>query len=269
MLKVKKYKSPNSGIYGVTHPVTLQESEQPESITYKNEINLLENDIIHYKLISVYDDKVVYDLKIDIEDIKSQSSYDEQTLWAIDDAFLNNNKYADNIVVPSGVYRNVFSQTVLGKTQFVDYAFGFGLSPLKIFIPSAQSTINDIYILICEGGLNVTDPQINVVVEGDIQSENIDFTNKSLLVDAITISASNNSPVAGDDINITINAPGNVGYVYVQPLVGIVNKTRVKMTNGVGNVTIKTDSLSSGDEVDIKFGYRYFTNVVRYTKTLG
>ncbi len=279
MLKVKKFNTNvHPGYYGSIHKTEyIIEGDKPENNVFKHIFSSTGN-VINYQLISVQDNKKVVDFNIDLDIIKSSPSFDEQTLWAIDDNFVEQNKYLDNVSVPANVFKNTFAQTVVGKTSIQATEYEMGLLPIKIFVPSNTSSVEDIYILVTEPSDVLPDfitkweiPFVSEI-EGttDISTITDLASDRSVLVDAITISPSIQSPTAGQDIVVTVTvADSSVQYVYVQPIVGIVNKTKIKLTNGVGTVTIKTDTLDSGDEVDIKFGYRYFTNVVRYTKTLG
>lgn len=274
MLKIKKYNNDiNSSLYGLIHHVKTDGYEDPnipENFTFNHDFSN-DGDVIKYQLKSVLDDTLIFDLSINLQDIKDNISFDEQTLWAVDDSFIKENKYKQNVVVPPTAIINVFSKTIVGKTSISEPTSNYALLPIKIFVPKADSSIQDIYILLVEPGLlpELQTPFISTITgTTDIETVQITPTTRSVLVSPINVSPNTDSPVAGDDIVISLTA-SNVNYVYVQPIVGIVNKTKVKLTNGTGTVTIKTDSLNSGDEVDIKFGYRYFSNIARYTKTLG
>ncbi len=275
MLKIKKY---TNGVtdYGFFHSVSQEFSaeESPENFIFENNFSSDANSI-RYKLISVADNKVVYDFTINLQDIKDLVSFSDQTLWAINDVFAKENKYKENVQVPPVQLVNVFSYTHLNRGGFAKPPFIE--TPIKIFVPSVDSNVDDVYVLLLD---NVPYSQEStpedltvkhvVQITGTTDIETITLTNPSQLVDNISVTSATESVAAGDDINLTITCTNpDVNYVYVDALVGSPNKSIVKLTNGTGNLVVKTNTLSSGDEVLIKFGYKYFTGITRYTKVLG
>ncbi len=274
MLKVKKYTNSVTD-YGIYYSVesVFEEEDSPQNYVFENNFTS-DGDSIRYKLISVTDNnKVIYDFIINLQDIKNLNSFSEQTLWAVNDEFAKQNKFKESVQVPALNLVNVFNHTYADRSGFAKEPFLE--TPFKIFVPSTEAAAEDIYILLVDNHPYSEDPENltikNVVnITGTTDIETITLTNPSVLVDNISVTSTTSSPVAGDDINLTITCSNpDVDYVYVNALVGTPNKAIVKLTNGTGNLLIKTDTLSSGDEVLIKFGYKYFTGVTRYTKVLG
>jgi hypothetical protein len=46
--------------------------------------------------------------------------------------------------------------------------------------------------------------------------------------------------------------------VYIEPIIGNVNKTRVDLINGIGNITVSSAGLNAGDIIRIKAGWKWW-----------
>ena len=86
----------------------------------------------------------------------------------------------------------------------------------------------------------------------------------------ITATTTSVTPAAGDTIPVTVTcADTKLDTIYLEGIHGVLNRTEVVMTNGVGTFNILTNTMSSGDIVDVKIGHKLFSNLVRFTQTLA
>jgi hypothetical protein len=88
-------------------------------------------------------------------------------------------------------------------------------------------------------------------------------------VDLITDIECTTQEVSSNMIKVAVSVSNTkITQIYLEPICGILDRTVVNLTNGVGSFTILTNTLSAGDVVYIKVGYKHFSNVTTYTKTI-
>jgi hypothetical protein len=219
----------------------------------------------------------VLDFEIPLGIIKQNPAFADQTLWVIKDSLLEkytkSNSFDGEYVVERYVLTqqdllNVAAATFISKDPNIfkeDYNNYY--SPIRIFVPSKNSTVDDLTIVFLKEQIPTVGSFVNASESNPAAVETIQ-TWKNLLA---TITVTGPTTVSADevvDLNIACSNT-SVTEVFVEPVIGATNKTRIFLDNGQGTLKVNTSGLSSGDTVDIKFGYKYFTGISRYTKTVS
>jgi hypothetical protein len=216
----------------------------------------------------------VLDFEIPFNAITENSAFGDQTLWTIKDTTLKSwaapgsNETYRQILTKDDII-NVGATTLISKdsTIFKEEYNNF-YSPIRIFVPSKSSTVNDVTFICAAGHPIPEDSKHHTdLVHNPIPTQQI-ASWKDLLA---TITATGPSTVNADEVvDLTITcSDASLTEVFVEPVIGATNKTRVLLNNGQGVLKVNTFGLDSGDEINIKFGYKYFTGISRYTKTVS
>lgn len=244
---------------------------QPVAQNIKISISKVENSIL-VSVLNKDTDNTVFDVEIPFDSIKNNSSFAAQTLWCISDSIIPQYTYIDystserHVVKPEELV-NMFSTTLLTQEKFIAQPkFSSYRSPVRIFVPFKEATIDDVYIV----GMPATplDRPVELNVELDMPEADVIETWKDL-VSVITVTGP--TTVNADEIiDLTIQSSDlSVEEIYVEPVSGFVNKNRVALTNGVGTLKVNCLGLEAGDKIDIKLGYKYLTGMTRYIKSIS
>jgi hypothetical protein len=141
------------------------------------------------------------------------------------------------------------------------------LCPFRIFITNADGDFTNFEYLTLD---SVTDnePRTSIQVNSpNTQNGNKEWKN---LFSSISTSTEQTTVNVGDTITVEVqSSDANLDIVYLEPICGIVDRTRVNLTNGIGTFNILTSSLKTGDIIDVKINHRSYTGVGRFTKTLS
>jgi hypothetical protein len=166
-----------------------------------------------------------------------------------------------------------FASTYINKGNFFDKANN-GSSLYQIFVPFTEGAdmTNFSYRIMVDGTqygpvgktlpfeFDPTSPAIN-----DVQSEPVRPID---LISPITMTGPS---TANADSSITVNfetTPG-VSYIYLEQVHGMLPLVKVPVTNGTGSFKVLTLGMSSGDEIEVKAGFRKWNHVSSYTKTIS
>lgn len=144
-----------------------------------------------------------------------------------------------------------------------------GTFPITLFVDSVTGDFESFSYRVAFPIENVTaDFENTVSVTGNVELVNEAKPWKEFFSN-ITAVSEQSTYTAGDTINITVTTDPFIDYVYVENVVGLLDKTKVKLTNGVGSFSILTSSLSSGDEVEAKIGFKKYTGATKFKTILS
>jgi hypothetical protein len=216
-------------------------------------------DPVYINIIITDSQEETVSFKIKKTDITQNPAFDEQTLWCINaDGIenINSEKVLDSkYIIP--IFVNTYN-TKITPTQFCPNSL------FNIFLPTKN--LNDMIFRI-----GVAKENSETVFSGntDEQITFIDAATYKDLISPITVSTSQTTVNAGDTITVNVTCRDNVETVYLDSIVGSLSKTRVNINNKTGSFKIDTTGLVSGDIVSVKLGYKYFTGVTVFNKTLA
>lgn len=227
--------------------------------------------VLNYKLTNVTKDRLLLNLDIDLQVIKSHSGFADQTLWGIKDSVLEQHKNGFVGQEPYAVVKEDLVPFLVQSYTSKDPLFT-SMFPVRIYVPGKEITADELNI-----SMAVSDESLGAETNTVTGIEDIttiqSIENQPMwkqLISNIISSTTSTTVNVGDDIvvNISTSDP-KVKEVYLEPVVGITNKTRVRLTDGQGSYIIKTSDLDSGDEVRIKHGFKWFTGVSEFTKIIS
>lgn len=287
-MKIQTYKYPAQGGLGnFCNPAAENTSFNLESWFQ------IENDIIWFKLINVEENKTYLNIKVPYSEIMNHIDICDQSLWEFNCSDYINipENTGDEINVeelpPVTLSKikditNTFRRTLNNK-QSLMFPVSSWSGPFAIFVPYVNSPIEEWVFVIRD--TNGVVPQ-----QGDPYTNtfNMTYTGPSGSTATITEGTGtfvrSNNPVWKDllttpnvdsfvvndgviDVQISVDNP-NIQFVYLEQQVGFINKTKVKLTNGVGNFSVLTTGLELGEIITVRFGYKFFTNLNQFTHTL-
>jgi len=198
--------------------------------------------------------------KIRISDITNNTNFDEQTIWAIDNAGIDSINEENTTILPKYLIpilpkSHILKQSPTEVLNCDNTAF------LMFFRTKDIEDLSFRFI--------VTNPDLQIFGDTNEQVVETQFNSFKDLFSTISTTTQQTVVNAGDDIIVNVTCSDNISTVYLEPITGYLPKTRVKITNKTGSFVIKTDGLNSGDIVSVKLGHKYFTGAAVFNKTLA
>lgn len=242
--------------------------------SFEHNIQLTEN-LLTYKFINKDTGVSVIQFKIDMQTVRSNNRFTDQIWYGISDGILTSTEHTDgevtlssNDIVSLLDYSSVYKQKALiNVTDSVDPTKTSKV-PVRFFVPSKTSNFNDcifqVAVPLAGDIVNTITVETNNTNTVDIES---DYTWKSAFANITAVSSG--STTAGEDVVVDITVDDtSIEAVYLEQVVGVLDKTKVKLTNGSGSFKVLTSTLESGDVVEVKIGYKLFSNKTTFTKQL-
>ena len=254
-------------------------SSSPETVVdpvvnLKHTISV-QGESIFYTLTNVDENKKYYNVEIPYSLIKDHASFGAQTYWGINDYQVSN-----HITIPQLVDGNRFvpdqeTTTVVRDEEivpifdltyqqrdpnFTSEKLGTAFFPLKIFVPYDNCPFEDIQLVLgCEAGSGSS-------YELELP-EGVTTRSVSGVKDIIATISSSVTVDENGHIGVRINTDARLNTIYVEPVAGLVNKTRVNLVDGSGSFVVIPTGLSSGDKVIARLGHNKFVaaSVFEYT----
>ena len=200
----------------------------------------------------------VYNFEIDLETFKS-ASIETNTLYGV-----NIHYNEKNIITPrSFVNVSELTKVLKLKSSFsAKLSYGNSIPPfLQILVKDPNGTFEDWDILFFSNK--------NIVVNSN--NTFTDTDNSTFLITSILdpISVERDNTYSNEQyVQYIVNAPEYAGVVFLEPVTGIVNKTRLDIDNtGKGTFKVLKSSYEA-DGISVKLGYRSYIRLVTFTDTL-
>jgi hypothetical protein len=233
----------------------------------------LSSDIIWFKLINKEENKTYLNIKLPYSLISENIKNADQSLWGIIDFKIVELLGKEDVYEVTALdINNIFinSQSQKPLISKIDY----DICPFKLFVPKKGCSLSECSFLIRSQGTNTFpglqsyDKQIIVTVTGPsgAQSSVSSVDSWKSVISNITISI-----VSQDANNIVVGVSvedTSLDEVYLEPVYGAVNGTRVGLTNGTGSFVVSKQGMSTGSKIRVKLGYKYFTGVTEFTATV-
>lgn len=241
------------------------------STVINHSINLNQS-TLNYKLL--VEDNICLNLNIDLNMFKDEPSFNkDQMLFGINDNIINNALSAEDKSIAYNVVEsdivNFFKESYLTKDAVENIKYNGNKCPFKIFVPSKTTSFEDYNLMVYTN--NSDEPEITHTYTSDTLTLDVSplappWTD---IISDISIAASKPAINEDDKVTLTLTTENNsITEVYAEAVFGIVSKTRIALTNGVGTVNVMSLGLSVGDPIRIKFGYLLFSGVTEYTNTV-
>jgi hypothetical protein len=227
-----------------------------------------------YFEIKVYNDiKTLYWHKVPLSAFLAVNNkgFVDQSLWSVsrDDMFSN---VGDNeaMEVHAAQLYDVFAETFNSKFRsgsrneyyqiFVPFTQGADMTDFQYRI--ALDTF-DYYGKTIEYVIDPTSPSKDSVVETPLVPGSINLN--ALATIQTTTNATSLVEDETNSVEVTVTTLNGISTVYLEQVRGILNTTRVPITNGVGKFKIMSLGLSAGDVAEVKLGFKKWTNRSTFT----
>lgn len=233
---------------------------------YSNEINVLDAE-------APIETVILWDI-IKLSELQKKPGFVDQTLWgrvSLQVLFPARNpeppyNYIAQTVDESALI-DVFSETVTAKPKtFSTLSSTYGRVPYAIFVPDADDVNSWIIRLKIDAnhtaGYEIEGPSANLFVDEDLG----DITN---VIAPISLSSDQATVSTESSITVTVTSEPYINEIFLEQVYGILNKARVKLTNGQGTFNILTDGLQSGEEIRVKAGHKKFTGIASFSKIIS
>lgn len=211
---------------------------------------------------------VLWDI-IKLSELQKKSGFVDQTLWTrVSSSLLALEADPDTpyvyhpTVVNEGNIIDMFGETVVAKpytltnlsSKYTNYLY-------SIFVPDASDFSSCVIRLTIdvnyEPGFEVVGPSANLFVD-----EHVLYTD---LVSPITLSSNQTTVAPDSSITVNVQTDTFIDEVYLEQVYGILNKSRVKLTNGSGSFVIYANGLQAGETVKVKAGHKKFTGISNFS----
>lgn len=272
MATIKQFKLAPSSFPGhltsrtghITHTLNIS----PEVLEYK---------LVREKTVDEQQDTVLHNFRIDLSTINNHNRFCDHSLWMFKATLNPVNGEQENAIGSRLV--SVFENTFLTKQKPLVQHDGDPdfLQTLRIFVPSVNSTFEDCTFFVLNPAdatpdSPVTDPW-NITVSVDVNSPHVytaEVTNVANVMGEISATTTVPTVSPGDVIPVTVTCSDpTVTTLYLDQVVGVLDRTQIAMTSGTGKFNVLTNTLQSGDTVKVKIGYKKFTNVNTFTKAIA
>lgn len=236
---------PNGSLYG-------------ETSSLKHVLNITESELTYTFVRD--DDSIVCGFTLDWETLVNNPAFSEQSFF-IPSVSIKQDELISN---PNLSFHLANTMHTKNSRPFNTEIWDYCNWPIRIFVNKATNfTACDFAVLM------IDDRDVSVEVNSPHTYEDTARSWKQFL-STITLSSSQNNVSSGDIIEVNVSTSNtNLEYVFLEPVCGVIDRTRVKLTNGQGKFKILTSTLESGDIVDVKAGFKTVTGLARFTKTLS
>jgi hypothetical protein len=222
-------------------------------------------------------DVVLYNFSLALSTLQSHTRLHDHSFWSIKSLI---RKPAEQEILGAESLDPIFDVTrnykLVPMFNSVELRSQFDF-PFRIFVPSKTSTFSQCVFYVGDfKGVTPTDGSStpwNNTITVNVNSPNV-FTNGyrdvPFLFGSITSSTSLQSVSAGTTIPVTVNCSDTtVSKLYLEPICGIVDRTEVIMTNGTGKFNVITNTLTAGETVEVKIGYKTYSDRNKFTQVLS
>lgn len=265
----KIYKTKSSAFVGVAGKLNEYVTEDTPNPTFKHVLNITSNEL-KYKFIRTNDEKILYNFSIQLSQITTITMCDSQSIVVPSDISIGGmNGSETEIEISSADLVFPLPTAALDKRSALVASIeksNIYFSPLRIFIPNKNGDFTTFeYSVYNEVDGFPIDVEVNSpnTVSTELRSWKEFFA-------TITTSTQQSTVTVGDTIIVNLNSSDtNLDMVLLEPIVGNVDRTRVKLTNGVGVFHILTSALEVGDVAEVKVNFKQYTGVARFTKTIS
>lgn len=230
----------------------------PQPRTYN--LNITQS-LLQINVIESYDDieTIVADYQLSLDTLKQAPNLKSNSLICI----IKPNSTTDNEVN----INNLINISSITKEQRLNNSYSYNL-PLKdygyvaIFVKDPDGTFNDHDIIVYA---SQNDTLENLT--SNQQFELIQTFNHLDLLDNITVSE--DTSYSNDDYyKFNVSTESYVSEVFLEQVIGITDRSRVKLTSGEGSFRVLKSSVESGDQLRVKVGFASYTGLANATKTV-
>jgi hypothetical protein len=227
---------------------------------------------LEYKFINITDAQTLIHVKLQLSELLDAHRVYSQSLIGIKESSLKTDGSLVNLTKDDlvSVLQNTLPTRSTTINNFDDNInINSAKCPFRIHVTSINSDFTDFKYSVAspEAGAEFTH---TISVETNNTASYISTpTPWKSLFDTITMTTEQTTVATGDVINVKVECSNeNVDYVYLEQVSGILDRTRVKLTDGIGYFNILTSTLLAGDEAIVKAGYKLYVGLTEFTKQI-
>ena len=187
----------------------------------------------------------------------------DQTWWTVDcEQEKTPFTGACSIIEPRQII-DLFGNSVVSKPKAVlDSLSGVNNIKYDIFVPDADDQAG----MLSFNYRLIMDEDTTYVVDGPASEYFVEEDcNLSDLISPITLSSGQTSVQPDGSITINVQSDTFIDEVFLEQVYGSLNKSRVKLVNGVGKFTMYATDMEAGDIVRVKAGHRKYTGIADFS----
>lgn len=214
-------------------------------------------------------DEIKYNIFLTLETLQSLPAFCSQAWFGLSSLSGHVIQSQDQISVTREMLVSLLDISKTGKRitlqSYDDTNKSIGV-PIRIFVDSANSDFTDFSYTV-QWPEESFDENIEntITISGNVtlQTEQKNWKDFFSNITATGV-------VTNDTIEVTVQTEDtDIDFVYAEPIVGLLDRTKIKLTNGVGKFNIIKSSLESGDEAEVKLGYQKFSNVTTFKQIIA
>lgn len=243
----------------------------PDPASFKHIFNITQNNL-EYSFVHVEDNnKVLCNISLSLEVLKSHNRYCSQSFWAFDDNGALGVSTDLYTITRTNQLVSILDNTKITKSSNL-FLHGDGQSviPFRIFVNDKDGDFTTFsYFVYSPDPTNGTDIGHTTTVVTNVGEAPTGFTKWKTIIAPITLSTTQTTAKAGDVITVNVTTTDtDLDKIYLEQITGVLDRTVVSLTNGSGSFNILTNTLVTGDTVEVKAGHKLFTGVSTFTQTL-
>lgn len=215
---------------------------------------------------------IIRDVMIPLASIKAHHRISSQSFWS----FIVNDSTAKTLAKEDCYYlldNSYFTKRPAWRYIKEDSILGLKLPnqdnhlPFDLFLKSELSDFNAAALILNIDTFNTFIIKINGTVI-DTSTLPTPVSNKEIF-STIALSTTD-TPVAGDIITVNVTSSHTeLDYIELEADAGILDRTRVKLTNGSGSFKILTSTFTAGEVIKCHAGVKRFTKLATFSVTLA
>ena len=267
-MKIKEFK----GKSNINFSKYVSEETTDTNITLDYNFDIVD-EVITFTLTNIQENKIYSKIQLSYSAIKEDKAFASQSLYE----FKFDPYSEDTQILNYTSIKNKLAETFNNRTIPVNKYTIEDIAPFKLFVPSTTSSLDEcIFVIATPNSIDVEPTETgytkNITVQFSGAAATAAITQANDTGGFIQLC---NIPVATElsrtDDTITVGvsvSDTSIPQVFLEPVYGSVNKTRVNMTAGSGTFTILTTGLNSGDAIRIKLGYKYIDGLSNFITTV-
>ena len=208
-------------------------------------------------------DEIIQNYSVNLNDIRDNFRFCPQSIWCVKEQLITATSTPYVTTADDIVYQldNTFSSK---RPQLRLPHDPVNYLPFDIFFSSESCDFSNCAIRLQGDDVNT----LNFTLNGTSVQPTILNSWKNMF-STITMTSSGNH-AAGDPVTVTVNSSQtDLEYVILEQEVGLLDRTTVFLTNGVGQFNILTNNMNADETVIVHVGFKRYTKAATFTTTLN
>jgi hypothetical protein len=250
----------------------------PTTVNFEHNISITDTEVI-YSFVNTTQNRTIFNIKLELPTLLSNNRCFDQSIFMIQ----NNGLSGDN--TPNPQQSTINNTQLHSRLDFMSINKAVNVIvdkpavpiskveflPFRIFVPSASITSFNqcVFLLEVPAVVTANDPSTITCTINSGSIVPVPSVPWKDLFYPITATTTQTTVNSGDVITVNVSTDPSISALYLDQVTGILDRTKVKLTNGHGVFKILTSTLVTGDIAEVKVGYKTFSNQVTFTKTIS